>query len=163
MQPQANPMPEDSPSGLWRTLGKRVGCKPSGVRIPHPPPHRGPRDHTVPGPASSPGTARAQPAPGTLPAARAQPAPNPHPAARARRPEDGRATGRRADPLLWTVRVPGPGVAGIDGRRDHPARRPEPNCGTVAHSGASGTIPGSKGAQHGSEQQPGHRHRLRHR
>ena len=30
--------PEDSPSGLWRTLGKRVGCKPSGVRIPHPPP-----------------------------------------------------------------------------------------------------------------------------
>ena len=29
---------EDSPSGLWRTLGKRVGCKPSGVRIPHPPP-----------------------------------------------------------------------------------------------------------------------------
>ena len=28
---------EDSPSGLWRTLGKRVGCKPSGVRIPHPP------------------------------------------------------------------------------------------------------------------------------
>ena len=33
---------EDSPSGLWRTLGKRVGCKPSGVRIPHPPPP--PRD-----------------------------------------------------------------------------------------------------------------------
>jgi hypothetical protein len=29
---------EDSPSGLGRTLGKRVGCKPSGVRIPHPPP-----------------------------------------------------------------------------------------------------------------------------
>lgn len=29
---------EDSPSGLWRTLGKRVGCKPSGVRIPYPPP-----------------------------------------------------------------------------------------------------------------------------
>ena len=28
---------EDSPSGLWRTLGKRVGLKPSGVRIPHPP------------------------------------------------------------------------------------------------------------------------------
>src|SRR5665647_1391372 len=28
---------EDSPSGLWRTLGKRVGCKPSGVRIPHSP------------------------------------------------------------------------------------------------------------------------------
>lgn len=25
---------EISPSGLWRTLGKRVGCKPSGVRIP---------------------------------------------------------------------------------------------------------------------------------
>ncbi len=31
---------EDSPSGLWRTLGKRVGCKPSGVRIPYPPPGR---------------------------------------------------------------------------------------------------------------------------
>ena len=29
---------ENSPSGLWRTLGKRVGCKPSGVRIPHSPP-----------------------------------------------------------------------------------------------------------------------------
>jgi hypothetical protein len=29
---------EDSPSGLWRTLGKRVGLTPSGVRIPHPPP-----------------------------------------------------------------------------------------------------------------------------
>ena len=29
---------EDSPSGLWRTLGKRVGFTPSGVRIPHPPP-----------------------------------------------------------------------------------------------------------------------------
>jgi hypothetical protein len=28
---------EDSPSGLWRTLGKRVGFTPSGVRIPHPP------------------------------------------------------------------------------------------------------------------------------
>jgi hypothetical protein len=28
---------EDSPSGLWRTLGKRVGLTPSGVRIPHPP------------------------------------------------------------------------------------------------------------------------------
>jgi hypothetical protein len=27
---------EDSPSGLGRTLGKRVGCKPSGVRIPYP-------------------------------------------------------------------------------------------------------------------------------
>src|SRR5690606_11668437 len=31
---------EDSPSGLWRTLGKRVGFTPSGVRIPHPPPDR---------------------------------------------------------------------------------------------------------------------------
>ena len=31
---------EDSPSGLWRSLGKRVGCKPSGVRISHPPPLR---------------------------------------------------------------------------------------------------------------------------
>lgn len=29
---------EGSPSGLWRTLGKRVGCKPSRVRIPLPPP-----------------------------------------------------------------------------------------------------------------------------
>ena len=39
---------EDSPSGLWRTLGKRVGCKPSGVRIPHPPPPpRNPRDSGV--------------------------------------------------------------------------------------------------------------------
>lgn len=38
---------EDSPSGLWRTLGKRVGCKPSGVRIPHPPPP--PRDLSDPG------------------------------------------------------------------------------------------------------------------
>ena len=28
---------EDSPSGLWRSLGKRVGCKPSGVQIPYPP------------------------------------------------------------------------------------------------------------------------------
>lgn len=28
---------EDSPSGLWRQLGKLVGCKPSGVRIPHSP------------------------------------------------------------------------------------------------------------------------------
>jgi hypothetical protein len=28
---------EDSPSGLWRTLGKRVGFTPSRVRIPHPP------------------------------------------------------------------------------------------------------------------------------
>ena len=31
---------EDSPSGLWRTLGKRVECKLSGVRIPYPPPPR---------------------------------------------------------------------------------------------------------------------------
>ena len=30
---------EDSPSGLWRTLGKRVECKLSGVRIPYPPPY----------------------------------------------------------------------------------------------------------------------------
>ena len=29
---------EDSPSGLWRSLGKRVGLTPSGVRIPYPPP-----------------------------------------------------------------------------------------------------------------------------
>ena len=37
------PMPvafraEDSPRGLWRSLGKRVGFTPSRVRIPHPPP-----------------------------------------------------------------------------------------------------------------------------
>src|SRR3954452_14576531 len=31
---------EDSPSGLWRSLGKRVGLTPSGVRIPYPPPLR---------------------------------------------------------------------------------------------------------------------------
>ena len=31
---------ENSPSGLWRTLGKRVGCKPSGVRIPYSPPEK---------------------------------------------------------------------------------------------------------------------------
>lgn len=29
---------EDSPSGLWRSLGMRVGSNPSGVQIPHPPP-----------------------------------------------------------------------------------------------------------------------------
>src|ERR1700685_1630849 len=29
---------EDSPSGLGRTLGKRVGGNPSGVRISYPPP-----------------------------------------------------------------------------------------------------------------------------
>ncbi len=28
---------EDSPSGLWRALGKRVGSNPSRVQIPHPP------------------------------------------------------------------------------------------------------------------------------
>lgn len=28
---------ENSPSGLWRALGKRVECKLSGVRIPHSP------------------------------------------------------------------------------------------------------------------------------
>ena len=33
---------EDSHSGLVRTLGKRVGCKPSGVRIPYPPPESEP-------------------------------------------------------------------------------------------------------------------------
>src|SRR6185312_14897103 len=31
---------EDSPSGLWRSLGKRVGGNPSGVRISHPPQSR---------------------------------------------------------------------------------------------------------------------------
>jgi hypothetical protein len=31
---------EDSPSGLWRSLGKRVGLTPSGVRIPYPPPEQ---------------------------------------------------------------------------------------------------------------------------
>ena len=34
---------EDSPSGLWRTLGKRVGLTPSGVRIPYPPRWLAPR------------------------------------------------------------------------------------------------------------------------
>lgn len=34
---------EDSPSGLWRTLGKRVGCKPSRVQISYPPPGLEPR------------------------------------------------------------------------------------------------------------------------
>ena len=29
---------EDSPRGLWRTLGKRVGLTPSRVQIPYPPP-----------------------------------------------------------------------------------------------------------------------------
>ena len=33
---------EDSPSGLWRTLGKRVGFTPSRVRISYPPPARVP-------------------------------------------------------------------------------------------------------------------------
>ena len=28
---------EDSPSGLWRTPGTRVGFTPSGVQIPYPP------------------------------------------------------------------------------------------------------------------------------
>ena len=41
---------EDSPSGLGRTLGKRVGGNPSRVRIPHPPLTR--RMHTPPGLAS---------------------------------------------------------------------------------------------------------------
>ena len=35
---------ENSPSGLWRTLGKRVGVTPSGVRIPHSPPSDPPCD-----------------------------------------------------------------------------------------------------------------------
>ena len=33
---------EDSPSGLWRSPGTRVGCKPSGVQIPYPPQHQRP-------------------------------------------------------------------------------------------------------------------------
>ncbi len=37
-RPQVASAAEDSPSGLWRTLGKRVGGNPSRVRIPHPPP-----------------------------------------------------------------------------------------------------------------------------
>ena len=32
---------EDSPSGLWRTLGKRVGVTASRVRISYPPPFKG--------------------------------------------------------------------------------------------------------------------------
>ena len=39
---------EDSPSGLWRTLGKRVGLTPSRVQIPYPPP-------SAPDPGSPPG------------------------------------------------------------------------------------------------------------
>src|SRR5665213_3236793 len=37
---------ENSPSGLWRTLGKRVGCKPSGGRIPQSPPCDESRDRS---------------------------------------------------------------------------------------------------------------------
>ena len=40
--PQVASAAEDSPSGLWRTLGKRVGGNPSRVRIPHPPPQSPP-------------------------------------------------------------------------------------------------------------------------
>jgi hypothetical protein len=36
---------EDSPRGLWRSLGKRVGLTPSRVRIPHPPPLVSTRKH----------------------------------------------------------------------------------------------------------------------
>src|SRR3954453_264065 len=39
--PEAGPVAssaEVSPSALWRSLGKRVGLTPSGVRIPLPPP-----------------------------------------------------------------------------------------------------------------------------
>ena len=35
---------EDSPSGLWRTPGTRVGLTPSGVQIPHPPQWNSPGD-----------------------------------------------------------------------------------------------------------------------
>jgi hypothetical protein len=42
---------EDSPRGLWRSLGKRVGFTPSRVRIPHPPPLVRKRE-TPPGPHS---------------------------------------------------------------------------------------------------------------
>lgn len=38
---------EDSPSGLGRTLGKRVGGNPSRVRISYPPPAEGPDRSTV--------------------------------------------------------------------------------------------------------------------
>ncbi len=40
---------EDSPSGLWRTPGTRVGFTPSGVQIPHPPPEKKPRFRKKPG------------------------------------------------------------------------------------------------------------------
>ena len=40
---------EDSPSGLWRSLGKRVGLTPSGVRIPYPPPRGNAGDFDVRG------------------------------------------------------------------------------------------------------------------
>src|SRR5690606_40465154 len=46
---------DDSPSGLWRTLGKRVGSTPSGVRIPHPPPDEGPVTGRGRGPFVVPG------------------------------------------------------------------------------------------------------------
>src|SRR5699024_8362085 len=47
----AGPVPvasylEDSHSGLVRSLGKRVGLTPSGVRIPYPPPN-GPDEDTL--------------------------------------------------------------------------------------------------------------------
>src|SRR5690606_8041439 len=35
---------EDSPSGLWRSPGTRVGLTPSGVQIPYPPPQEPPWD-----------------------------------------------------------------------------------------------------------------------
>lgn len=42
---------ENSPSGLWRTPGTRVGLTPSGVQIPHSPPV-GTRSRQLPGPGS---------------------------------------------------------------------------------------------------------------
>lgn len=38
---------EDSPSGLWRTPGTRVGLTPSGVQIPYPPPMKTPEKSGV--------------------------------------------------------------------------------------------------------------------
>ncbi len=52
---------EDSPSGLWRTLGTRVGLTPSRVRIPHPPPIEARSSHGAPGLFVAPDRLRALP------------------------------------------------------------------------------------------------------
>ena len=83
--------PEDSPSGLWRTLGKRVGCKPSGVRIPHPPPPpRNPCDSGVfpsspPQPQQAPDQVSSPSTPPPAPATMTPCARPPHPSSPSRR------------------------------------------------------------------------------